>query len=35
VNNPGASRDDDEIHTPNAAKLPKKGHPVRIVLRVN
>jgi hypothetical protein len=35
VNNPGASRDNDEIHTPNAAKLPKLGHPVRIVLRVN
>jgi len=34
VNNPGASRDNDEIHTPNAAKLPKKGHPVRIILQV-
>lgn len=34
VNNPGASRDDDEIHTPNAGKLPPKGHPVRVVLRV-
>lgn len=34
VNNPGASRDNDEIHTPNAAKLPKQGHPVRIVLQV-
>lgn len=34
VNNPGASRDNDEIHTPNAAKLPKKGHPVRIVVQV-
>ena len=34
VNNPGASRDNDEIHTPNADKLPKKGHPVRIVLEV-
>lgn len=34
VNNPGASRDNDEIHTPNAGKLPPKGHPVRIVLRV-
>ncbi|MCP5532422.1 MAG: hypothetical protein H7A48_04565 [Akkermansiaceae bacterium] len=34
VNNPGASRDNDEIHTPNADKLPKKGHPVRIVLQV-
>ena len=34
VNNPGASRDNDEIHTPNAAKLPKQGHPVRIILQV-
>jgi hypothetical protein len=34
VNNPGASRDNDEIHTPNAAKLPKKDHPVRIILQV-
>lgn len=34
VNNPGASRDNDEIHTPNAAKLPKKGHPVRILIQV-
>lgn len=34
INNPSASRDDDEIHTPNAAKLPKPGHPVRIILRV-
>lgn len=34
VNNPGASRDNDEIHTPNAAKLPEKGHPVRILLKV-
>ncbi len=34
VNNPGASRDNDEIHTPNAAKLPAKGHPVRMVLKV-
>lgn len=34
VNNPGASRDNDEIHTPNAGKLPPKGHPVRMVLRV-
>lgn len=34
VNYPGASRDNDEIHTPNAAKLPKKDHPVRIILQV-
>jgi hypothetical protein len=34
VNHPGATRDNDEIHTPNAAKLPKIGHPVRIILRV-
>lgn len=34
INNPGASRDNDEIHTPNAAKLPEKGHPVRIILKV-
>lgn len=33
VNNPGASRDDDEIHTPNADKLPKLQHPVRIILQ--
>ena len=34
INNPGASRDNDEIHTPNALKLPKQGHPVRIVFQV-
>jgi hypothetical protein len=34
VNNPGASRDNDEIHTPNAAKLPNKDHPVRILVQV-
>lgn len=34
INNPGASRDNDEIHTPNTAKLPKKDHPVRIILQV-
>lgn len=34
VNNPGASRDNDEIHTPNAGRLPKLEHPVRIVLKV-
>lgn len=34
INNPGASRDNDEIHTPNASKLPPKGHPVRIILKV-
>jgi hypothetical protein len=34
VNNPGASRDNDEIHTPNPARLPEKGHPVRILLKV-
>jgi len=34
VNNPGASRDNDEIHTPNTAKLPNKDHPVRILVQV-
>jgi len=34
INNPGASRDNDDLHTPNAAKLPKLQHPVRIVLKV-
>jgi hypothetical protein len=34
VNHPGTSRDNDKIHTPNAAKLPKTGHPVRIILHV-
>lgn len=34
VNYPGASRENDEIHTPNAAALPKIGAPVRIVLRI-
>jgi len=35
VNYPGVSRDNDEIHTPNAARLPKKDHPVRIILKLN
>jgi hypothetical protein len=34
VNNPGASRDNDEIHTPDSAKLPNKDHPVRILIQV-
>jgi hypothetical protein len=34
INNPGSSRDNDDIHTPNAARLPKLRHPVRIVLKV-
>ena len=34
LNNPGATRDNDEIHTPNAAKLPQEGHPVRIILQL-
>jgi hypothetical protein len=34
VSNPGASRDNDEIHNPNSAKLPEKGYPVRILLKV-
>jgi hypothetical protein len=34
INNPGASRDNDDIHTPNAARLPKLQHPVKIVLKV-
>jgi hypothetical protein len=34
VNYPGISRDNDEIHTPNAAVLPEKDHPVRIILQV-
>lgn len=34
VNHPGSSRDQDDIHVPNAAKLPKIGHPVRVVLEL-
>ncbi len=34
INNPNASRDNDEIHTPNASQLPLKGHPVRIILEL-
>jgi hypothetical protein len=34
INNPGITRDDDEIHTPNAEKLPAKDHPVRIILQI-
>lgn len=34
INYPGQTRDDDEIHVPNADKLPKLGHPVRIVLKL-
>lgn len=34
VNNPGATRDDDDVHIPNAASLPKLQHPVRVVLRL-
>ncbi len=34
INNPSASRDNDEIHTPNTSKLPNKGHPVRIILEL-
>lgn len=34
INNPGTTRDNDEIHTPNPKKLPKLQHPVRIVLKV-
>lgn len=34
INNPNASRDNDEIHTPNTSLLPLKGHPVRIILEL-
>jgi hypothetical protein len=34
INHPGSSRDQDDIHTPNEAKLPKVGHPVRVVLQL-
>ncbi len=34
INHPGATRDNDDIHTPNTAKLPSIGHPVRIILQV-
>jgi hypothetical protein len=34
LNNPGADRDNDQIHFPNAAILPAKGTPVRVVLRL-
>jgi len=34
VNYPGDTRDNDEIHLPNAAVLPKLEHPVRIILKL-
>lgn len=34
INNTDTSRDNDDIHTPNASKLPKLQYPVRIVLKV-
>lgn len=34
VNNPGADRDNDQVHFPNSAILPAKGTPVRVVLRL-
>lgn len=34
INNPGTTRDNDQIHAPNASKLPHKGHPVRIILQL-
>lgn len=34
VNNPGTDRDNDDVHVPNAALLPKPGMPVTIVLTV-
>ena len=34
VNNPGPDRDNDQIHFPNAAILPAKGTPVRVLLRL-
>ncbi|MBK1828332.1 YdjY domain-containing protein [Haloferula rosea] len=34
INYPGDTRDNDEIHLPNAAALPKLEHPVRIVLKL-
>jgi len=34
INNPGADRDSDQIHFPNALILPKLGTPVRMLLRL-
>jgi len=34
INYPGISRDDDELHRPNAGRLPPPQHPVRVVLRL-
>jgi hypothetical protein len=35
VNNPGADRDNDQIHVPNAALLPAVGTPVEVVIRLS
>lgn len=34
INYPGDTRDNDEIHLPNAPALPKLEHPVRIILKL-
>jgi hypothetical protein len=35
INNPGADRDNDEIHFPNAALLPADDVPVQVVMTLN
>jgi hypothetical protein len=34
VNNPGADRDNDRIHFPNAELLPPEGSPVRVIFHL-
>ena len=34
LNNPGGSRDNDDLHTPNAALLPAEGTPVTLILQL-
>lgn len=34
VNNPRATRDNDDLHVPNKKLLPKEGTPVKIILRL-
>lgn len=34
LNNPGGSRDNDDLHTPNAALLPTEGTPVTLILQL-
>lgn len=34
INNPGGSRDNDDLHAPNAALLPAEGTPVTLILQL-